>query len=65
MAKTELDRRGELRGSFYLDLRRKPGERLSEFCTRLRTMVVEMRQEGIILPEGELGWFLRSKLGAD
>ena len=24
-----------------------------------------MRQEGIILPEGELGWFLKSKLGLD
>ena len=63
--KTELDRRGELRGSFYLELKRKPGERLSEFCTRFRTMVAEMRQEGIILPEGELGWFLKSKLGLD
>ena len=63
--KTELDRRGELRGSFYLELKRRPGERLSEFCTRFRTMVAEMRQEGIILPEGELGWFLKSKLGLD
>ena len=63
--KTALDRKGELRSAFYLDLRRKPGERLSEFCTRFRVLVSEMRQEGIQLPAGELGWFLKSKLGLD
>ena len=63
--KTDLDRKGELRSSFYLDLRRKPGERLSEFCTRFRTLTAELKQEGIKLPAGELGWFLKSKLGLD
>ena len=63
--KTDLDRKGELRSSFYLDLRRKPGERLSEFGTRFRTLTAELKQEGIKLPAGELGWFLKSKLGLD
>ena len=63
--KTELDRKGELRGTFYLELKRRPGERLAEFCTRFRTTVAEMKQEGIHLPAGELGWFLKSKLGLD
>lgn len=63
--KTDLDRKGELRGSFYLELKRRPGERLAEFCTRFRTIVAEMKQEGIHLPAGELGWFLKSKLGLD
>ncbi|CAL1154284.1 unnamed protein product [Cladocopium goreaui] len=50
---------------FYLELKRRPCERLSEFCTRFRTLVAEMKQEGIVLPDGELGWFLKSKLGLD
>ena len=63
--KTELDRKGELCGHFYLELKRKPCERSPEFCTRFRTLVAEMKQEGILLPDGELGWFLKSKLGLD
>lgn len=62
--KTELDRKGELRGHFYLELKRRPCERLSEFCTRFRTLVAEMKQEGILLPDGELGWFLNSEIEA-
>ena len=61
----ELDRKGGLRGHFYLELKRKPCERSPEFCTRFRTLVVEMKQEGILLPDGELGCFLKSKLGLD
>ena len=63
--KTTLDKRGELRSQFYLELKRRPGERISEFCTRFRTMVADLRQEGVTLPSGELAWFLRSKLGLD
>ena len=63
--KTTLDKLGELRSQFYLELKRRPGERISEFCTRFRTMVADLRQEGVTLPSGELGWFLRSKLGLD
>ena len=62
---TTLDKRGELRQQFYQDLRRKPGERLSEFCTRFRTLVADLRSEGVNLPNEELGWFLRDKLGLD
>ena len=63
--KTTLDKRGELRGQFYLELKRRPGERISEFCTRFRTMVADLKSEGVSLPSSELGWFLRSKLGLD
>ena len=56
---------GELRSAFYLDLKRKPGERIGEFCTRYRTLVADLRAEGINLPSAELGWFLREKLGLD
>ena len=62
---TALDKRGELRQQFYQDLRRRPGERLSEFCTRFRTLVADLRSEGVQLPSEELGWFLRDKLGLD
>jgi len=63
--KTDLDKKGELRHLFYNELRRKPGERISEFCTRFRTLTADLRSEGIQLPAAELGWFLREKLGLD
>ncbi|CAL1166460.1 unnamed protein product [Cladocopium goreaui] len=65
MGKTELDRKGELRKQFYQTIRRSPGERISAFCTRYRTLTGEMRREGIHLPGAELGWFLKDRLGLD
>eukprot|EP00435_Cladocopium_sp_Y103_P020437 s757_g5.t1 len=63
--KSELDKKGELREQFYNSLKRKPGERISEFCTRFRTLAADLRPEGIQLPAAEQGWFLREKLGLD
>ena len=63
--KTDLDKKGELRSQFYLELKRKPCERISEFTTRFRTLTAEMKLGGIVLPPAELGWFLREKLGLD
>ena len=63
--RTSLDKRGELRGQFFNELRRRPRERISEFCTRFRMLVSELRAEGVALPSSELGWFLRDKLGLD
>ncbi|CAE7229821.1 pol [Symbiodinium sp. CCMP2592] len=63
--KSALDRKGELRNQFYLTLRRSPGERSADFLSRFRVLTAEMRAEGIDLPTGELGWFLREKLGLD
>lgn len=65
VGKTELDRRGELRAQFYQELRRAPGERISAFCTRFRTLASELKREGIELPRGELGWFLKDRMGLD
>ncbi len=62
---TTLDKRGELRTQFYLDLRRKPAERVSEYATRFRTLVADLKTEGVTLPSSELGWFFREKLGLD
>lgn len=62
---TPLDKRGELRTQFYTELRRRPGERLSEFCTRFRTTIADLRAEGVVLPTTEVGWFFRDKLGLD
>ena len=63
--KSELDKKGELREQFYNSLKRRPGERISEFCTRFRTLAADLRSEGIQLPAAEQGWFLREKLGLD
>ena len=62
---TILDKRGDLRNQFYLDLKRRQGERISEFCTRFRCLVGELRREGVSLPTSELGWFLKQKMGLD
>ena len=62
---TTLDKRGELRTQFYLDLRRKPAERVSEYATRFRSLVADLKSEGVVLPSSELGWFFREKLGLD
>ena len=48
--KGELDKKGELREQFYNSLKRKPGERISEFCTRFRTLAADLRSEGIQSP---------------
>ncbi|CAE7718191.1 pgsA [Symbiodinium sp. CCMP2592] len=63
--KSALDRKGELRNQFYLSLQRAPGERPADFLSRFRALTSEMKTEGIDLPTGELGWFLREKLGLD
>ena len=63
--KTTLDKRGELRNLFYLELKRKPGERIAEFCSRFRVSLADLRTEGVTLPSGEVGWFFKTKLGLD
>ena len=65
LGKTALDKKGDLRKQFYQDLRRNAGERISSFCSRFRTLVGDMRREGVVLPDEELGWFLRSRMGLD
>ena len=63
--RTVLDKRGALRTQFYLELARRPGERLSEFCSRFRTIVADLKAEGVVLPDSEVGWFLKEKIGLD
>ena len=65
MGRTLLDRKGELRKQFYMEMRRAPGERISAYCSRFRTLTSEMKREGINLPSDELGWFLRNRMGLD
>ena len=52
VGKTLLDRRGELRAQFYQDLRRSPGEPITAFCTRFRTLASELKREGSNLAQG-------------
>lgn len=62
---TDLDKRGDLRQQFYVDLQRKPNERVAEFATRFRSLVADLRAEGVQLHDNELGWWLKHKLGLD
>ena len=52
----------DMHGQTILD---KRGELRSEFCTRFRTLVSDLKAEGVTLPDAELGWFLKEKLGLD
>ena len=63
--KSALDKKGELRKLFYMELSRKPGDRPADFMSRFRFLAAELKAEGISLPSSELGWFLREKLGLD
>ena len=56
-----LDRRGELRTQFYLHMARKPGERVADYTT----VVSDMKSDGVNLPDTEVGWFFKDKLGLD
>ncbi|CAE7234040.1 pol [Symbiodinium sp. CCMP2456] len=60
-----LDRRGELRTQFYLHMARRPGERVADYATRFRTVISDMKTEGVKLPDSEVGWFFKEKLGLD
>ena len=62
---TPLDRRGELRTVFYTNLSRRAGERVADFASRFRTTAADLKAEGVRLPDSELGWFLKEKLGLD
>ena len=48
----KMDRRGERRAQFYQDLRRSPGEPITAFCTRFRTLASELKREGSNLAQG-------------
>ena len=63
--RTSLDKKGELRNMFYQDLKRRPGERIAEFCSRFRVLVADLKSEGVQLPSSEVGWFFQTKLGLD
>ena len=65
VGKSALDRKGELRSLYYQEIKRNPGERISAFCTRFRTLVAELRREGIAMPDEEIGWMLKERLGLD
>ena len=63
--RTELDKKGELRAMFYQQIKRNPGEQVTVFCSRYRTLFGELKREGINLPNEELGWMLKERLGLD
>ncbi|CAK8990756.1 unnamed protein product [Durusdinium trenchii] len=65
VGKSSLDRKGELRAMYYQEIKRNAGERISAFCTRFRTLAADLKREGIAMPEEELGWMLKERLGLD
>ena len=63
--RTDLDKKGEIRSQLYIDCNRRPGERIAEFSARFRTLLADLKTEGVTLPTGEVGWFFKQKLCLD
>ena len=57
VGRTALDRKGELRERFYMTLKRGPSESIPNFAMRFRTLVGEMKAEGVNVD-------LQNKLGS-
>ena len=55
--KTDLDKKGELLHLFYNELRCKPGERISEFCPRFRTLAADLPQRAFNFQQLSLDGF--------
>ena len=62
VGRTALDRKGELRERFYLTLKRGPTESIPNFAMRFRTLVGEMKAEGVHVDQSEQAWFFKQKL---
>lgn len=62
VGRTVTDRKGELRERFYLSMKRNGGEFVVAFALRYRTLVAEMKSEGITIDDSEVAWFYKQKL---
>ena len=62
IGKTTQARKLELRDQFHKKLYRLDGERIIDFASRYRTLVAQMRAEGIALDDDELSYQFREKL---
>eukprot|EP00434_Breviolum_minutum_P017446 symbB.v1.2.015397.t1/scaffold1144.1/size135540/5 len=62
VGRTVTDRKGELRERFYLSMKRNGGESVVAFALRYRTLVAEMKSEGITIDDSEVAWFYKQKL---
>ena len=62
VGRSQTDRKGELREKYYLQLRRGGSESIPNFALRYRTLVGEMKAEGIMVDPSEQAWFFKQKL---
>ena len=62
IGRSVTDKKGELRERFYLNLRRGGTESVAAFGLRYRTIIGEMKAEGITIDPGEQAWFYKQKL---
>eukprot|EP00438_Fugacium_kawagutii_P022912 Skav224174 [mRNA] locus=scaffold2007:411362:424288:+ [translate_table: standard] len=56
------DKKGELRERYYLSMRRGATESVANFALRYRTLIGEMKSEGITVDVAEQAWFYKQKL---
>ena len=62
IGQTVTDNKGELRERFYMQTKRANGEGVVSFALKYRTLVAEMKKEGIALDDAEAAWFFKQKL---
>ena len=62
VGRSQTDRKGELREKYYLQLRRGGSESVPNFALRYRTLIGEMKAEGITVDPSEQAWFFKQKL---
>ena len=53
-----LDKQSELRTQFLCTS-------VADYASRFRTAVADLKAEGVVLPDGEVGWWFKEKLGLD
>ena len=63
VGRSQTDRKGELRERFCVTLKRGHSESIPNFSMRYRTLVSEMKAEGISIDPAEQAWFFKQKLG--
>ena len=62
VGRSQTDRKGQLREKYYHQLRRGGSESIPNFALRYRTLVGEMKAEGIMVDPSEQAWFFKQKL---
>ena len=63
LGRTAVERKAEALEIYHKKLHRRSGERVGDWCTRFRSHMVQLRQEGAEPPAQGQGFMLRGRSG--